>query len=439
MGVAGRYGPRRHLAHIRAIERATALTCRVARRVRSGMTDDELRAIFHELQRIGADLGRPPGLALGTGFRPGEFLAWLQSLPDAIGHDAFATLLTERVTAAAQEGSLPDPPDREPTTRRSPFPVPGSPFPVPGSPVSLDLETIRFWPTREQLEAAIDILVREWDPLGARLGELTREVVEQHAFDVLGGLVRLPPAWHHETLVAVQLGQIEEDAFLVRKSPIEQRLYLARRLCAVVDSMPAPPLLPSRAQSTRSTRRDGRSTISVGPRRVRRGVGVNASSLSLSSCVSIGPTGHEPPALDPKATCEVCGKTGTVAFVTREIEPLVSQFCRECWGTVRWWAWFSLRSSKPEAPADMIALFDLMNRLEHEQIRSAGSAVWEDHFELVTRSLTPPHDESEDDAVKRTEGLRRFAKSLASRATEMDGPMPPKVEAFVRDYGGFDT
>ena len=420
------------------------------------MTDDEIRAIFHELQRIGADLGRPPGLALGTGFGPGEFLSWLRTLPDAIGHDAFAKQLADRVTAAAQDGPLPDPPaggsrnrvanresgvvGRESTTRGSgsPFPPPGFAGHPPGSTGSLDIETTRFWPTREQLEAGIDILVQEWDPLGARLGELTREAVEQHAFDILGGLVRQPPAWHHETLVAVQLGQIEEDAFLVRKSPIEQRLYLARRLCAVVDSMPAPPLLPSRAPVTRP-RGDGRSTVSAGPRRMR-GVGaVNGSSHSSSSCVSLGPTGHEPPALDPNANCALCGKTGTVAFVTREIEPLVSQYCRECWGTVRWWAWFPLGSSKPETPAGIIALFDRMNRLEHEQIRSAGSAVWEDHFELVKRSLTAPPEESAEDAAKRTTGLRWYARSFAGRAGEMDGPMPPEVKAFVRDYGGFDT
>ena len=53
--------------------------------------------MFAELRRVGVDLGRPPGLALSTGFRDGEFLAWLRELPDALGHDPFVERLAARM------------------------------------------------------------------------------------------------------------------------------------------------------------------------------------------------------------------------------------------------------------------------------------------------------------------------------------------------------
>ena len=63
------------------------------------MTDDEIRDIFVELRRVGVDLGRPPGLALGTSFREGELLAWLRRLPDDLGHDAFVEADVTDLTA----------------------------------------------------------------------------------------------------------------------------------------------------------------------------------------------------------------------------------------------------------------------------------------------------------------------------------------------------
>ena len=79
------------------------------------MTDDEIREVFAELQRVGVDLGRPPGLALGTGFRDVEFLAWLRALPDALGHDEFVARLSEQVSAAQPNAvALPARPDGQP-------------------------------------------------------------------------------------------------------------------------------------------------------------------------------------------------------------------------------------------------------------------------------------------------------------------------------------
>src|SRR5687767_646158 len=101
------------------------------------MTDEEIRDVFAELHRVGADLGRPPGLALGTGFRDGEFLTWLRSLPEELGHDAFVARLNEKVSALQPNAAV-------------------------ALPASIDGRPYRMWPTVEQMNAGIEILVREW-------------------------------------------------------------------------------------------------------------------------------------------------------------------------------------------------------------------------------------------------------------------------------------
>ena len=91
------------------------------------MTDDEIRDVFAELHRVGVDLAQPPGLALGTGFGDGEFLAWLRALPDALGHDAFVARLAAHVSAAQPN--------------------------VAGLPTRPHGRPRRLWPTVEQLHA----------------------------------------------------------------------------------------------------------------------------------------------------------------------------------------------------------------------------------------------------------------------------------------------
>lgn len=380
------------------------------------MTDEEIRAIFDELRRVGADLGRPPGLALGTGFGPGEFVAWLRALPEDLGHDAFADRLRARVAAAAPLASTGASQDGD-----SGAPTPPDAF-----------GERRSWPTRKQLELGIDILVHEWDPLGARLGALTREDLDQHAFNLLGSLVWMGNASERENMAAEQIGELEEKEFLVRRSPVEQRRYLARRLCAVVDEHPAPPLPLSRAPDPPAVKRVGNTQVATAraQRLEWRGMGPRTHA---SSHAELGPTGHEPPALDPSATCAECGVTGTVAFVTRAVEPRVTQYCRECWTHVRSWAWKPPRRSGDTA-AGMIDMFDRVHRRAHEQIRSAGSALWEDRFMFAEEALAAPAG-GPDAMANRETALRWWARGLIDHAGEMDGPMPENVAAFVREYG----
>ncbi len=179
------------------------------------MTDEEIRGIFAELRRIGVDLGRPPGLALGTGFREGEFLTWLRSLPDDLGHDAFVDELTAAINAATPDVVLDD----------------GAPVPLPR----------RYFPTVEQVHAAIDILLREWDPLGARLGHLTRDDVAVPAFNAVNAILQDGPTRGVEVGIAANLHMMERDVFGVRVAPLIQTRYLVRRIMQAVADTPGPP------------------------------------------------------------------------------------------------------------------------------------------------------------------------------------------------------
>jgi hypothetical protein len=355
------------------------------------MTDDEIRAVFAELRRIGVDLERPPGLALGTGFRGGEFPIWLQALPDALGHDAFVERLNAHVAEAA-------------------------PLPATADSASTAPDhSLAFFTcvTLEQLEAAIDVLVEEWDPLGARLGVLSREDVNQHAFDLMNGVLMSGNS-DAERRVAKMLGSLEEHEFGVRPSPTQQRRYLARRLMRVVIDHPSP-------------REDVES-----PRIEQHRHGRMVTATARANRVLLGPRGDEPPALDPQASCSQCGTTGTVAVVMRDAEPLMSRYCVECWRGVRdkYWNWSPPVVDKT-TPQGMIAIVDYMRFMAREQQRYAASALWEDTPDFVRASLGPNEGEMTPD---RQRHLERLARELLEQTPRMYGPMPPEIEAFVQQY-----
>jgi hypothetical protein len=339
------------------------------------MTDDELRAIFDEFRRVGVDLERPPGLALGTGFRGGEFLTWLRALPDGLGHEAVVDRLNAHLAVAAPSPALEN-----------------------------SKATFFTCATLDQLSAGIDVLTEEWDPLGARLGELSREDVAQHAFDIMNDVLVFG-GHDPQSRVATLLGALEEREFGVRPSPMEQRRYLARRLMQVVVDHPAAP--------------DEQDLWAAAGREVE-----------------LGPRGDEPPALDAQAVCSECRATGTVAVVMREREPLMSRYCADCWRGARDKYW----NRKPptegtSTPQGMIAAFDFMRSMMRERQRYAASALWEDQLETVRATLTIRDDcgdqESPDD---REREVARLAHHLRDHAAEMVGPMPPEIADFMQQY-----
>ena len=368
------------------------------------MTDDEIRDIFAELRRVGVDLGQPPGLALGTGFREGEFLAWLRGLPDGLGHDAFVEALSAFIAAATPNVVLDD----------------GESVPSPQ----------RYSPTVEQVHAAIDILMREWDPLGARFGELSRDDVAIPAYNAVFAIVRDGPTRDVEARVAAKLRGTEREVFGVRASPLIQTRYLVRRIMQAVAERPGPrhefdPVgrLRQEAEAAEATE----IAASGGSARRSRG-----------RTVRIGPRGDEPTnTLDPNASCDECGAIGTVAWVTREIEPRLSRYCLTCWLQVR--AKYHGLTEIPQdrdSPEFMIAVFDHMYEYVRERPRSSDSALWDDKAPFVRMGFAPQRDETPSDHERR---LKQFANDLASLATRMADPMPADIEAFVQRYTAADA
>jgi hypothetical protein len=368
------------------------------------MTDDEIRDIFAELQRVGVDLGRPPGLALGTGFREGQLLAWLRGLPDNLGHDAFVESLNAFIAAATPNVVLDD----------------GEPVPPPR----------RYSPTIEQVHAACDILLREWDPLGARLGELTRDDVAIPAYNAVTAILQGGPTRDVESRIAAKLRGTEREVFGVRASPLIQTRYLARCIMQAVAENPGPPheFNPFELSPQETRQADVGDTESPGVR--SRGSG--------RQTVRLGPRGDEPTnTLDANAACNECGAIGTVAWVTRELEPHLSRYCLSCWRQVR-----HRYHGLPEFPQDKdspeyaIAIFDHMYEHARELPRSSDSALWEDKAPFVRMGFAVQRNEAPDAHERR---LRQFANELARLATRMYDVMPPDIEAFVRQYAPRDA
>ena len=379
------------------------------------MTDDEIRDVFAELRRIGVDLGTPPGLALGTGFRDGEFLPWLRTLPDNLGHDAFVERLSAHVNAAQPN-------------------VPA------GVPRGLGGRPHRQWPTVEQMHAGIDILVREWDPLGARLGELSTEDVTHPVAHALGVVLSGQEPDLIQRRISTILGSVEQEVFGLRPSPREQRRYLARRLIQVVIDNPGP------AHEEDAFEEFGRAAeASMAIARAEGRLEETHTKMTSGVTVCFGPRGDELPALDPQALCSECGTTGTVAVVEREVEPVVSRYCPSCWGRVRerYVDRFWNRPAKPEeqtTPEALIAAFDAIRDTmlfqARERVRYTASALWEDRLPFIEASLAPNERLSPEN---RERHLRQMARGVASLAPKMYGPMPPEIADFVERYGSSDA
>jgi hypothetical protein len=373
------------------------------------LPDDEIRDIFAELRRVGVDLGRPPGLALGTGFRDGELLVWLRGLPDGLGHDAFVEALNALIAAATPNVVLDD----------------GEPVPPPR----------RYSPTIEQVHAAIDILLREWDPLGAHLGELARDAVAIPAYNAVTSILQEGPTRNVEVRIAAHLQKTERNVFGVRAGPLIQTRYLARRIMQAVAEHPGPPHDFNPFELALRETQEGDVADAGGPG--------GRSRSSGRQTVALGPRGDEPTnTLDPNASCNECGVTGTVAWVTREIEPRLSRYCLTCWRQVRHRYHESpermrdLDAVDRDSPEFKIAVFDSVYEHARERPRSSDSALWEDKAPFVRMGFALQRNETPGDHERR---LKRFANELASLATRMYDPMPSDIEAFVQRYATPDA
>lgn len=136
---------------------------------------------------------------------------------------------------------------------------------------------------------------------------------------------------------------------------------------------------------------------------------------------------------NPSGTCDGCGVLGTIALVTRVTTSVVkTRYCRTCWPGVR----VDLERERAQRLAERprVRLRDRARdgpRLPQQSL-SWSSASWDDareFLELVRKAA--PHSETPVDYAE-------LARDLASRAPDMDGPMPPDLAQFVREHGGAD-
>lgn len=183
------------------------------------MSERDTAAILLELRRIGVDVANLPEALAATGFRSRSLLAWLRELPSDLGSDGLIRLLDDRAAfalsvsehAASETGLLPE----------------------------LDASLPQqWWPTAEMLEAAVDLLVNEWDPIGVRLGSIPREDFGEYAFHFVAQLLGPHRVDDDGTRVAESIAAVEHGVLGLRPSQEVHRRYMAARLREVVVRYP---------------------------------------------------------------------------------------------------------------------------------------------------------------------------------------------------------
>lgn len=142
---------------------------------------------------------------------------------------------------------------------------------------------------------------------------------------------------------------------------------------------------------------------------------------------------------DPKALCDRCGNKGTVVRVERhEPAPLILRYCGACWPAAD--------EELQQRQRDEQKLWQTANREWNEMRRqgspaapeppplpapwSVASRSWHDarrFIELITQRAN-------GGMAATPEQLAEIATEIAAKANEMDGPMPPHVQAFITKH-----
>ena len=344
------------------------------------MTEERTAAILLELGRIGVDFSSLPAPLIGTGLRGSEMLEWLRVIPTGVGADEFFRRLDEHARTHAYRPI-------EVRWRREP---PRAPYRTPRE---------RWWPTQSLLDAGADLLFEEWDPFGVRLAGTDREAIANFAFHFFGPFLSPNANMDPVTHVTEMLASAERDHLALNPSPEPHRRYLARRFQELVERNPVPPR-PAGAS-------DRAAVVVIG-----------------------GASGARPAALDPEGVCVRCYAFRTVACVTVSYEkPVAARYCASCWPEVR--HEFTVRHPRRgETPtaSEQIRFLDGMDRPP----LTIDSRAWIDRIEQIEEIVAHVNDTGPtDDALA---ALAGFADGLAAMQDGMDGPMPPEVEAFVRQY-----
>ena len=121
---------------------------------------------------------------------------------------------------------------------------------------------------------------------------------------------------------------------------------------------------------------------------------------------------------DPAARCDRCGRTGTVARLTRHdtTPPAVERFCDACWQPRRA-ELEPLRIGTTWEVLSWAFVLESVREIEDgmAEVRASGRCTAEELAEFP-------------------EYLREMAAEIVERAHEIDGPMPPEVAGFVRRH-----
>ena len=335
-------------------------------------------AVLVELRRIGVDLGSLNAPLVGTGLRASELRDWLRTIPDGAGAGELLRRLDERARTIpyrpVQIHWTPEPPRPEHRGRRK-----------------------RDWPTLPLLNAGTDLLMEEWDPFGFRLAGTERETIAEFAFHFFGPLLAPRPHGDPITHTTEMIASAERDRLALTPSPEPHRRYLARRLQQLVEEYPVPP-------------------AELPPSAVHVIVSGNNST-------------H--PARDPEGVCARCHAFGTVARVAFMNQPSTAKrFCAACWREVRDEYVPQGLHKPPQTAAERVEWLDRSTRPPVW----VESRSWDDTLDSM-RPMTEALERDPDLARREGVDLAQIADELAKLDDVMDGPMPPEVEAFIRQHG----
>lgn len=346
-------------------------------------TDDHIAAVFAELGRIGVEPDTVGAPLVATGFTRRSLLEWLQRIPSGVGAHDLATRLGDHARRALELSERDGIGVEDDTTTAT----------------AGDRESgERWWPSTLMLDAGIEVLAEEWDPVGLRLGSLPAADLGEYAFHLFGPLL---PGWGGSsalTEVAGMIASIEEVELGLRPSPFIHRRYLAARLREIVVRNPLP---------------------------TRRLPAPTASSV-MSGDV---PNAAAPP-LDRDGVCSRCRRFGTIARVPVQSDPPRNvSFCAACWGVVRSVYTSTADPKNPETAHERIARLDESN----EPPLSAESRSWGDTVYFLRLVLTARDDPARGAAITPAL-LAELASEIAADAHKMDGPMPDEIDLFLREF-----
>lgn len=137
--------------------------------------------------------------------------------------------------------------------------------------------------------------------------------------------------------------------------------------------------------------------------------------------------------VDGSATCDACGELGTVGWIrygaAEGVEPTVHRYCERCWAPEAAWHQAKYEDDRQRSS-------DAWLRSDGREPRPASggfsmsAATWHQpltmvrEIERMMRPAVPPS----------AAALAELAAQIEAMASDLVGPMPAEVEAFIHRY-----